>query len=36
MAMQNGLNIHANTVLEFDWSVGWVLVDADGTAVTLY
>ncbi|KAE9378471.1 hypothetical protein N431DRAFT_554655 [Stipitochalara longipes BDJ] len=29
-------NIHANTVLEFDWSVGWVLVDADGTAVTLY
>jgi hypothetical protein len=29
-------NIHDNTVFEFDWSVGWVLVDADGTAVTLY
>jgi hypothetical protein len=29
-------NIHDNSVLEFGWSVGWVLVDADGTAVTLY
>ena len=28
-------NIHANTVIEFDWAVGWVLVDADGTAVSL-
>jgi len=29
-------NIHDNTVIEFDWSVGWVLVDADGTAISLY
>ena len=28
-------NIHADTIIEFDWAVGWVLVDADGTAVSL-
>ena len=29
-------NIHDDIAIEFDWQVGWVLVDADGTAISLY
>ena len=28
-------NIHDNTVIPFNWQVGWVLVNADGTLISL-
>ena len=29
-------HIHDDLAVEFNWQIGWILVDADGTAITLY